>query len=556
MRRIFSFFSLVIAASMLAACAGTSGSKRDDGLVQLYNKRVTPAQAADWKATATMGGPLRLAEASYDVAGSNTITVRVTNDSDLFEIPLDSRLAVSEVTVDGKAPLAMQHEDGLVKVALAEPWQQGERHEVTITYAGVPHEALAPPWSDGMVWKTSEDGSPWIGSTSQGSGGDLWWPVKDHPSDEPDEGMRISLDVPQGLVGLANGRKLSERVVGDRAISEWEVSYPINQYGVAIAIGPYVAIPATYTRANGKQEEIIFWALPEHEEQAREMWLDQGPRILAAFEKRFGEYPFWNDKYWVVETPHLGMEHQTLVAYGNDFEINDFGFDWLLLHETAHEWWGNKVSARDWADWWLHEGFGAYAHAVFVDVDSGKERYLEYMQTNCNEKAFKRFSNPIISGTDVVAEAGYVPEVYSKASCALHTLRWLMEDEDFWAAVYQLQNDERFAYKTANLADFRGVVNEIDGEPHDWFFDKYFFTADIPRWSMSRARAADHETIVLEWNDPLFQLPIPVSVNGKMHRIAMRGGKGSLRIPLDAEVKVDPDGWLLALPAEVPTPAR
>jgi aminopeptidase N len=551
----------VAAASMaiLAGCAGTPQS------VDFRGKPLDAAQLADWQSTARMGGPPRPAQSAYDVQhydlhvavfpgekrveGRNGITVSVVAPMDVFEIPLDSRLSVVSVSVDGVSLRVFAHAEGLVRIPLAAPWQPGEEHLVSIAYGGRPFGALAPPWKDGFVWSQSADGHPWFGTTSQGSGGDLWWPVKDHPGDEPDRGMRITLDVPAGLVGLANGRKVAEREEAGRNVTEWVVHYPINQYGVAINGGPFVPLETTYTRLDGRQETIVFWALPEHAEKARAMWLDQGPRILSAFAARFGEYPFWDDKYWVVETPYLGMEHQTIVAYGSKFEIDEFGMDWLLLHETAHEWWGNKVSAADWADWWLHEGFGAYAHGVFVDVDAGRERYLEYMRKRCNAEAFARYVNPVIRGTDQVAEEAYVPEVYSKASCMLHSLRWLLGDGDFYRVLYRFLNDDHLAYHTAGTADFRRLVTEVSGTPYDWFFDRYLYDTRVPRWRMERIPESGSDLLRLGWDDPVFQLPIPVRVGEETHRVDMAGGQGSLRVPRGAEARVDPEGWLLALPA-------
>lgn len=543
---------------LLAGCAGTPPT------AQFRGKDLDAAQVADWKSTAFMGGPLRPAQAAYDVQhydlriaihpedkrveGSNAITVAVVAPLDVFEIPLDSRLTVSSVSLDGIALRGFVHAGGLVRVALDAPWLPGEEHVVSISWGGRPFEALAPPWMDGFVWSRSADGRPWFGTTSQGSGGDLWWPVKDHPSDEPDRGMRITLDVPAGLVGLTNGRRLAERSEAGRNITEWAVSYPINQYGVAVNGGPFVPIETHYTRLDGKVETIVFWALPEHVDRARKMWLDQGPRILSAFAAKFGEYPYWNDKYWVVETPYLGMEHQTIVAYGSKFEVDEFGMDSLLLHETAHEWWGNKLSAADWADWWLHEGFGAYAHGIFVDVDAGRERYLEYMRKRCNAEAFGKYRNPVIHGTDQVAEEAYVPEVYSKASCMLHSLRWLMGDEPFYEALHRFLNDGRFAHRNVRTADFRRLVAEVSGSPQDWFFDRYLYDARIPRWRMERTPDGDGDLLTFSWDDPVFQLPIPVRSGTGLHRVGMKGGSGRLRIPRGAQVSVDPDGWLLALP--------
>jgi len=321
---------------------------------------------------------------------------------------------------------------------------------------------------------------------------------------------------------------------------------PINQYGVAVNGGPFVPVETHYTRLDGKVETIVFWALPEHADQARTMWLDQGPRILSAFAAKFGEYPYWNDKYWVVETPYLGMEHQTIVAYGSKFEVDEFGMDWLLLHETAHEWWGNKLSAADWADWWLHEGFGAYAHGVFVDVDAGRERYLEYMRKRCNAEAFGKYRNPVIRGTDQVAETAYVPEVYSKASCMLHSLRWLMATSPSTRCC-TVSSTTRALPTAASARPTSG----------GWWPR----SRARPRTGSSTATSTTRASRAGGWRERGMATPtcwlsagttrVPVA-NPRPGRHGAAPGRdegrsGRLRVPRGAEVSVDPDGWLLAL---------
>lgn len=514
-------------------------------------------QVKEWERTAILGGPLRPLMAAYDVRrydlgievfpetesirGSNTVTVEILSPLEQFEIHLDNRLTVDAVIVDGKTGLPFRHADGRISIDLESAWAAGERHLVQIDYHGKPMVAPTPPWKDGFVWSESESGSPWFGTTSQGSGGDLWWPVKDHPSDEPEEGMGIVLSVPEGLVGLANGRKLGESVIEGRSVSSWEVTYPINTYAVAINGGPFVPIEATYTSiTDGREIPILFWALPEHEEQAREMWLDQGPKILTVFGKAFGEYPFLDDKYWVVETPYLGMEHQTIVAYGSNFKINDYGFDWLLLHETAHEWFANKITASDWSDYWIHEGFGAYAHAVFVYDTLGEEKYLEYMQNSCGKPDYR---NPVIKGSNLVGEDAYVGEVYSKASCVLHSLRWLLGEADFRSALYRFLNDDAFAYQVVDTDGFRGLVAEITGENHDWFFDTYLYDTKIPQ--LIEQRSEDGTQLSLRWDIEDFELPVPVEINGDIVRVTMPDGEADITLPADATVVIDPQGWLL-----------
>ncbi len=506
------------------------------------------------------GGPLRPRQAAYDVRrydlavavdpvakairGTNRATVVAIAALDRFEIQLDDRMVVVAAMVDD-APAAFEHAEGLVTVPLATPWAAGERHAVTLQYAGVPKVARRPPWSDGFVWKQTADGRPWIGVTGQGDGGDDWWPCKDHPSDEPDEGMSIALTVPADLVGLTNGKRLAEETNADgTTTSRWEVTYPINNYLVSVNIAPYVAIEETYKGIDGtRDEKILFWALPEHEERARVMW-KQAPKMLEVLGRRFGEYPFLRDKYWVAETPYLGMEHQTIVAYGADFEDNKFGFDSLLLHETAHEWWGNKITAADWGDFWIHEGFGTYAEAIFVNDTLGVEKYLEYMR-----RPRKHLGNrqPIVQGRELTAGAAYVGDIYGKGALVLHTLRYLAGDETFFRILHRFATDERYAYRLVATSDFEALVAAELGRPIPWFWKQYLYTAALPAYTIDRV-AGDNgrETITLRWEDPTFEMPLPVAVGDETQRIEMSGGKGKLEVATGTAVEVDPGGWVLA----------
>jgi len=506
------------------------------------------------------GGPLRPRQAAYDVRrydlvvaidpatrtirGSNSATVLVTAALDRFEIQLDGRLRVVRATVDGVAT-TFEHADGLVTVALETPWAAGERHLVGLEYGGTPKVSRRPPWNDGFVWKETADGRPWIGVTGQGDGGDDWWPCKDHPSDEPDEGMSIALTVPSALVGLTNGRRISETKNADgTTTSRWEVSYPINNYLVTVNIAPYVAIEESYRGIDGtRDEKILFWALPEHAEKARVLWR-KAPKMLAVLGKRFGEYPFLRDKYWVAEAPYLGMEHQTIVAYGGDFEDNKFGFDALLLHETAHEWWGNKVTAADWGDFWLHEGFGTYAEAVYVNDTLGVEKYLEYMR-----RPRKHLGNrkPIVQGRDLTAGAAYIGDIYGKGALVLHTLRYLAGDEAFFRILQRFATDDRYAYKLVSTADFEALVAKELGAAIPWFWQRYLYSAALPRYTVHRL-AGDNgrETVTLAWTDPSFEMPLPVVVGGETLRLEMKSGKGSFEVATGSAMEVDPQGWVLA----------
>ncbi len=509
----------------------------------------------------TSGGALRAAEAAYDVrrynlvlrvfpevrriVGRNRATVEVRAGLDRFELDLVDRFAVRSATVDG-APVPFAHRDGRVTVALATAWLPGERHAVEIAYDGRPRVAPRAPWDGGFVWAHSRDGFPWVAVAVQGEGADEWWPVKDHPSDEPDEGVSIELTVPAGLIGLATGRRVSEVRGADTTTTRWESSYPVNNYGLTINVGPYVAIEEIYHGVDGAAAQpIVFWALPEDVERARVMWR-QAPRMLEVLGRRFGEYPFLADKYAVAQSPHLGMEHQTLVAYGARFRDNPYGFDSLLLHETAHEWWGNAVTVGDWADFWIHEGFATYAEAVFVNDTLGRGKYLEYMR---RVRRGVRNRMPVVQGRDLDTGVAYQGDIYSKGACVLHTLRWLLGDDAFFALLHRFATDPLYRYRLSASADFEALAAQTARSDLDWFFARYLRQAALPRWRLERHDAGARDRVVLAWDEPRFTLPLEVRTVEGFRRVEMPAGRGELEVPRGSIVQVDPRGWALAASA-------
>lgn len=487
---------------------------------------------------------VRVLPGTRSITGSAETTLRVVGAVDAFLCDLDHRLTVHEVRVDGRHR-PFDHAKDRLRVTLVSPWKAGETHRVLVRYGGKPKVALKAPWIGGFVWKkTPEGGRPWIGVACQEDGSDIWWPSKDHPSEEPEDGMDIALTVPEGLVGLSNGAPLGSVDNGDGTVtSHWKVHYPINQYDVTLDVGPYVSIEERYHGVDGTLDvPILFWALPEHQEKAGRMW-KQAPNILEVLGHYFGEYPFLKDKYWVVEAPYLGMEHQTLVAYGDTFTDNSFGFDGILLHETAHEWWGNKVTVSDWADFWLHEAFATYAEALYVDDTLGHERYLKYMG---RMRGRIRNKKPIVQGTHLDSIHAYTGDIYFKGAWVLHTLRWLIGDEVFLKILHDFPNDPRYAYKHATTKDFIAFVAAETGRDLDWFWKQYLFEAKLPAWTLHRRPAGAGGQVEISWNDPAFELPIPVDVGGRVRRVEMPGGYGSLTVPNGAEVAIDPEGLILA----------
>jgi len=419
---------------------------------------------------------------------------------------------------------------------------------VTITYGGQPKVALRPPWIDGFVWSETPSGAPWIGVTGQGDGGDNWWPCKDHPSDEPDEGMDIALTIPSDLVGLSNGKMMDKVDNGDGTVtSTWRVSYPINNYLVTVNIAPYVRIEERYQGVDGTLDEpLVFWAVPEYEHYARVMWR-QMPKILEVLGHRFGEYPFFNDKFTVAHAPYYGMEHQTVVAYGALFTDNDFGFDDLLLHEVAHEWWGNKITVSDWADFWIQEGFATYAEAIFVLDTLGEARYLDYM-ARLRQRIDDR--HPIVRGQNLTSSQAYSGDIYFKGAWVLHSLKWLLGEEDFFTVVWRFANDPEFAYGLVSSQALAGLVLEVSGREIGWFWDRYLYRAEEPVWRLKRRLDGDRDRISINWDDPDFEMPLPVPVDGRERRVDMTGGRASFLVDPGVTVEVDPLGRVLARPVD------
>lgn len=492
---------------------------------------------------------LRLDPATRSLAGNGRTIAVATAPLGAFELQLDDALTVTAARVDG-APVPFRHRRGLITVELAQPWTPGERHTVEIDYGGRPKVAARPPWLDGLVWAETPSGAPWLGVTVQGDGADDWWPCKDHPSDEPDEGVAIALTLPSDLVALSNGRKVGETVHPDgTTTTRWETRHPINNYLVTFNAAPYVPIEATYARLHGdRNETIVFWAIPEHREAAERLWREQGPAMLASFARRYGEYPWLDEKFHVAETPYLGMEHQTIVAYGAKFENNAYGFDELLFHETAHEWWGNKVTARDWGDFWLQEGFATYAVALHVLDSLGEERYLDYMR---GVQQGIRNRQPIVAGSERLAAEAYIGDIYSKGAAVLHTLRWQIGSATFDRVLHEFANARLPADGLVDTADFERLVEESAGADLSWFWQRYLYRAAPPRWTLERGPAGQgRETVTVRWDDPAFQLALPVRVAGEERRVEMPGGIARFEVAAGAVVEIDPRGRILAEPAK------
>lgn len=518
------------------------------------------------------GGPLMPEQAAYDVRfydlsltvnpldssidGSVQIDADIVNPISQFVLDLDTLLTIHkivELNSDGnKIPRAFHREIGKVWVDLTRMLQPGEQVKMMIGYGGKPRVARRAPWDGVFTWSKTQDGWPWIATTCEGEGSDTWWPSKDHISDEPDS-MGIHIRVPQPLFCASNGRLVSVETHDDSTRTmNWFVSTPINNYDVALNIAPYKLIKETYQSTAGDTFPVEFWVLPEDYEKGVAFF----PQIiehLRFFEETLGPYPFRADKYGVVQTPHLGMEHQTIIAYGANFDNaamtrKDWGFDGLHHHELSHEWWGNLVTAADWNDAWLHEGFGTYMQALYVEKLSGIDAYHSFMTTN------RTFENDYAVAPRESKKASEIwkAPIYSKGAWVLHTLRYLIGEDALRLALRRMAypNPEMEKItggrqtRSATTDDFLEIAERVSGKELDWFFEVYLRQPKLPELVVDLSE----KQLTLSWKTPdelPFPMPIDVKIEDDVKRVEIPEGGATVALERGVAPKIDPEHWVL-----------
>ena len=390
----------------------------------------------------------------------------------LFDL-MDS-LHVEKVWVNDK-PATFTHENHFLHITNPGTWAAGPA-TVKVQYAGHPMIAKRPPWDDGFTFTKDSTGHPWVAVTAEGTGGKIYFPAKDHPSDEPDEGVDMTITVPKGLVVAGPGLLAGVKTKGDRSSFHWKTNYPINNYSIVFNVGDYEVVTRTYTTVDGHKVPMQFYVLKEHAAKGPHQ-LEMLEGFAHVKEKYFGEYPWAKEKIGIVETPHLGMEHQSMNAYGNKFHYTQVGgkdFDGLMNHEFGHEWWGNKVTAGDWADYWIHEGIGTFGDALYTRDLEGEEAYEKVFQRSAprirNDKA-------IVLGKDITEDEAYHPDIYPKGAFFMHTLRYIIGDSVFFPTIKHLATDSNTTYThTASTDDVEKLFSKASGIDLSPLFHLYLYT--------------------------------------------------------------------------------
>jgi aminopeptidase N len=432
-----------------------------------------------------------------------------------MQIDLQEPLEIKKIIQDGKE-LKYQRDGNVFYIDLVAFQNPGEIKEVAVFYGGKPKIAVRPPWDGGITWSKDNNGKPFIASSCQGLGASVWWPNKDHMYDEVDD-MLIRVNVPKNLTNVSNGRLQSVIELNDGTRTfNWFVSNPINNYGVNINIGDYVSFSEVYKGEKGNLD-CYYYVLRDNLEKAKIHFQDV-PRMLKAFEHWFGPYPFYEDSYKLVEAPYLGMEHQSSVTYGNGFKNGYRGtdlsgtgwglkFDFIIIHESGHEWFANNITYKDIADMWIHESFTNYSESLFVEYYYGKEAGAEYVRGT--RKGIKN-DKPIIGYYDVNIEGS--GDMYNKGGNMLHTLRQILNDDEKWRTILRGLNST-FYHQTVTTKQIEDYLSKNVGLDLATFFDQYLRDIRIPTFEYK----FKNNTLSYRWTNcvPGFNIPVKVTLNGK-----------------------------------------
>lgn len=456
---------------------------------------------------------VKIAPETKSISGKNTIQYTVLEPYKVMQIDLQAPLKITKVVQNGKE-LDVKHNGNAHFISLIDQQQKGSIQSLDVYYEGKPREAKKAPWDGGFTWEEDKNGFPFIATSCQGLGASVWWPNKDHMYDEVDS-MLISVNVPKNLTNISNGRLRNIEKHSDNTVtSHWFVSNPINNYGVNVNIGDYEHFSEIYEGEKGPLT-MDYYVLRDNLVRAKNHFKD-APKMMKAFEYWFGPYPFYEDGFKLVEVPYLGMEHQSSVTYGNQYKKGYLGndvsgsgwglkFDFIIIHESGHEWFANNITYKDIADMWIHESFTSYSENLYVDYYYGKEASSEYV---IGVRKNIKNDKPIIGPYNVNKEGS--GDMYYKGANMLHTLRQLIEDDEKWRDILRGLN-KTFYHQTVTTQQIENYISEQSGIDLTAFFNQYLRDTRIPTLEYS----IDNNQLRYRWINIVedFDMPIQVTLD-------------------------------------------
>jgi aminopeptidase N len=546
MKKQFLTFSFLIICFVLVFPLSLSSQKIEFTHQDTLRGSITPERA--WWDIKYYHLDITVNPLDSSIYGTNTVIYTVLKPSSLMQIDLQEPLNLTKAEQNNRA-LNFKREGNVYWIELADKQEQGKSCSVVLTYGGKPRVSTRPPWVGGITWKKDKNSLPFVASACQGDGASLWWPCKDHMYDEPDS-MLISVNVPGNLMDVSNGRLRSVVTQKNKTKTyNWFVANPINNYGVNINVGDYSHFSEIFKGEKGPLD-CDYYVLKDDLEKAR-LQFKQVPMMLAAFEHWFGPYPFYEDGYKLVEAPYLGMEHQSSVTYGNGFkngyrgtDLSNSGwglkFDFIIIHESAHEWFANSITYEDIADMWIHESFGNYAENLYVEYYYGKEAGSEYV---LGTRANISNDRPITGVYNVNNEGSH--DMYYKGGNMLHTLRQIVNDDEKWRVILRGLNTEFYhkVVKGSQIEDFLSEKTGINLKP---FFDQYLRDARIPVLEYF----VKGNNLTFRWNNCVegFNMPLKIFVSGKERSINPMTGFTTIKLDIEnAVIRADPGYYVATL---------
>jgi aminopeptidase N len=524
----------------------------NSGFSQLLEQKKTFTRAD------TLRGSLRPERTCYDVqfyelkvkvdtitksiSGSSEIFFKAVTDIHVMQVDLNDSFNIDNISYKGKK-LYYTREFGAVFIALVTTIPAGAEGSILIKYHGTPIKAKRAPWDGGFVWRHDKNNKMWVGVACEGLGASSWWPCKDHLGDEPDKGIRIIATVPRGLKCVANGQDMGQKDSGAWSTFTYLVTYPINTYDVTLNIGDYVHFEDEYIAADGDKLKLNYDVLSYNLDKAKKQFKQVKP-MMKIYEKYLGKYPFWRDGYRLVETSYLGMEHQGAIAYGNHYRTGYDGmdysrigldFDYIIIHESAHEWWGNSVSAADMADMWIHESFATYTESIYVEARYGHDTALLYI----NAKKPTIGNHAPIQGPFLGVNEEGNGDMYSKGALMLNTLRTVVNNDVLWWQIIKGACDTAFKFKTINADDIVDYFSLKSGKDLRPIFYQYLKYAAIPKlvYTLKKIKGKKYELIYFWQTDVKnFNMPIQItSERGKKEWLPVNNSIQTKLITLYAE---------------------
>ena len=514
--------SVLLATAATLAVAGVSGAQAVPPKPPVFTHadtlRGSNTRERAWWDAAFYDLDVKVNPADSSIVGYNTITYRVLKPAREMQIDLQLPLVVDSIVQDGME-LSARRDGNAFFVRLIASQPIGAKKQISVYYHGKPVVAVHPPWDGGFIWARDSLSRLWVATANEGLGASVWWPNKDIYSDEPDS-QRIAITIPDSLTDVSNGRLRRTTPNADGTTTyEWFVSNPINNYDVAVNAGHYAHFTDVYDGERGKLT-LDFWPLDYHLDTAKTQFQQVKP-MLQCFESWFGPYPWYEDGYKLVEAPHLGMEHQSAVAYGNHYQQGYLGrdrsntghgllWDFIIIHESAHEWFGNSITMKDAADMWIHESFATYAEGLFTECQQGKKAGAEY--TIGQRKLIKNLA-PIVGVYGVNHEGS--GDMYDKGANMLHTIRQLVDDDARWRGILRGLG-KTFWHQTVTGRQIEDYLSSRSGMDLSKVFDQYLRTTKVPTLEYK----IEGSKLSYRWSNVVPRFAMPVKVTTSPGRLA------------------------------------